>query len=403
MRLLQNIITGIVMCLLELSTNFRRTLLTTLGIFFGVTSLLVNLAFTRAIKSDVEANMIQMGGLDIITVKEIEPDNERLLFRRSPGLSFKEFERLAKTTPAIHSILHSSRRRWQKVTTGQLSGWVRSRAVDAAYFEAFNYGVEEGEFFTKVELDNGVAVAVIGPNAAEKYFGSTDSAVGKMITYRGGHRFTIKGVLDAPFNSERGNEFFFPYTYYEKRMKRKEQRLKEVSLQLKNPKEVREVQRLLRQKLIASHRGVEDFDIEASLDKIKEVEQASKALEILLGVIAFITLLIGGVTIMNIMFATISNRLREIGIRKAMGARSSDIFLQFIIEAITISLVGAIPGIIVGSLVTFMPEGIFPFYPQLTLYDYTLAISFTIGMGLISGTFPAFKAAKMEVVEALRQ
>ncbi len=405
MRFLQNIITGIAMCLLELSTNIRRTLLTTLGIFFGVTSLLINLAFARAIKDDVETSMVQVGGLDILTIRAIKPDNqeEKLAFRRSPGLTHKTLETIAKDLPAIKGVLKSSRDRWRKLYTDNTSKWGRTKGIEHSYFSAFQYKLAEGRYFTQGEEQNGSAVALIGPEIAERLFGSSEAALEEVILSPGGHRFVVKGVLDAPFSSERSNELFFPYGYYQKKFQRVGEKSDEVQVQIENPKEVRAVQRLLRQKVLAAHRGVEDFEIEASLDKMKEMEQASMALDILLQVIAFITLLIGGVTIMNIMFATIGNRLREIGVRKAMGARSGDIFLQFIIEALTISLVGAFPGILIGSLVTFAPEGVFPFTPRLTLQDYLLALSFTMGMGLISGLFPAFKAARMEVVEALRQ
>jgi putative ABC transport system permease protein len=118
--------------------------------------------------------------------------------------------------------------------------------------------------------------------------------------------------------------------------------------------------------------------------------------------IAVITLLVGGISIMNIMFATIGDRIREIGIRKALGAKSSDVFMQFLIEAVTLCMVGGFPGLLLGTSVTLLPEGVFPFIPRLAAIDYTIAVIFTILAGVCSGMVPAMRAADMEPVDALR-
>jgi ABC-type antimicrobial peptide transport system permease subunit len=150
------------------------------------------------------------------------------------------------------------------------------------------------------------------------------------------------------------------------------------------------------------HRGVEDFELEVNQDKINEMKNASLGMKILLSAIAVISLVAGGVSIMNIMFATIEDRIREIGVRKALGARKADIFMQFIIEAVLISFVGGFLGMFLGSVITFLPESVFPIKPFLNLSDYLIALGFTLLAGVASGLFPALKAAKMQPVEALR-
>ncbi|MBD3316562.1 MAG: FtsX-like permease family protein, partial [Chitinivibrionales bacterium] len=150
------------------------------------------------------------------------------------------------------------------------------------------------------------------------------------------------------------------------------------------------------------HRGVEDFKIDASYDKIKEMEAASRGMKVILWSIAAISLIVGGVSIANIMFATIGDRIREIGVRKALGARSHDLFVQFMIESVLVCLVGGAPGMLLGGLVTLAPKETFPIVPALTIGDYAAALGFTVAAGLSSGLFPALRAATMQPVEALR-
>jgi ABC-type antimicrobial peptide transport system permease subunit len=154
--------------------------------------------------------------------------------------------------------------------------------------------------------------------------------------------------------------------------------------------------------MFALHRGIEDFEVEINLDKIKEMQTAALGMKAVLWSIAVISLLVGGISIMNIMFATIGDRIREIGIRKALGARDDDIFAQFLIEAVTVCFLGSIPGMLLGASITLMPEGIFPFDPTLTGTDYTVAVVFTLVAGILSGLFPALRAAKLLPVDALR-
>lgn len=400
-RLLRNILMGIRMCFLELLSNKRRTTITSLGIFLGVTSLLTNMAFLRGMDDDLQQNMIAAGGLNIIRIDRVraETEEEKLGFGRSEGLSFEEIERISRDFEPIESVLRNASNRWQKVMANSKSTFSRITAVSPEYLDAYNYQIKSGRFFTESEYQGGSAVAIIGGRTALRLYG-TESPLGKYLTM-GTFRFKVVGLLDAEMGI-RGSQFLYPYEFYKKRLAGEIRGRESIEVALTNSDLVDTATAFLNRELFASHRGVKDFEVEANLDKIKEMKTASAALSILLWVIAAMTLLIGCVSIMNIMFATIGNRIREIGVRKAMGARKADILFQFLIEAVIVSIVGAIPGILVATAVTFSPEGIFPYEPRLTPGDYMLALGFIIGAGLMSGLFPAIRAAKMEVVEALR-
>jgi putative ABC transport system permease protein len=201
----------------------------------------------------------------------------------------------------------------------------------------------------------------------------------------------------------RQNEVLIPFTLYETHFRRNaRERVDEVIFMLKDNRYVRRVQSELLHAYRRYHRGAEDVQIETSLDKIKDMEAASWGLKVVFWAIAAISLVVGGISIMNIMFATIGNRIREIGLRKALGAQPLDVFLQYLIEAILISCVGGIPGMLLGACINFTPPGIFPYDPRLQAGDFVLAISFIIAAGIVSGLFPALKASRMQPVEALR-
>jgi putative ABC transport system permease protein len=150
------------------------------------------------------------------------------------------------------------------------------------------------------------------------------------------------------------------------------------------------------------HRGVVDFSVETNVEKLKDMEATNAGIQVVLAAIALISLCVGSISIMNTMFGTIGDRIREIGLRKALGARRRDLFTQFLIEAVLLSAVGGVPGILLGAAFTLFPAGTFPFEPALTALDYTITILFIVVAGLSSGVFPALKAANMEPVDALR-
>jgi putative ABC transport system permease protein len=132
------------------------------------------------------------------------------------------------------------------------------------------------------------------------------------------------------------------------------------------------------------------------------MENTTKALNILLAILSILSLLTGGVSIMNIMFATIGDRIREIGLRKALGAHRSDLFVQFLIEAVLLCLVGGALGMIMGSVPSVLPKELFPMDPHLFQTDYLLALGFIIMVGIFAGMFPAMRAANMRPIEALQ-
>jgi putative ABC transport system permease protein len=392
------------LCIIEITSSLSRTIITTLGLFLGVASLLLNLAFVRGMDDDLRANMERAGGLNIITVRKEKPatSQEQLQFQRSPGLSFDELDEITSVIPEIKTVLRSNEIGWNLVTgTGKRSGGYII-ACDSIYFPTYNYGIERGRFFSSEEVQTRKSVCLIGKRLADELFPGTDP-IGKTITIRKTYTLTVVGLL-APkgLRSRRDYECCIPFSLYASRIANAEQNLDNVSIVLHSSDDADKLHSILFQKIKARHRGVEDFTIELSATKIKEMRAASMAMKIVLLTIAAISLLVGGISIMNIMFATIGDRVREIGIRKALGAKRHDLFIQFILEAILVCCFGGFPGMAIGVLIIYAPAGAFPYIPRLTSNDFTVAFGFLVVSGLLSGLFPALRAANMQPVEALR-
>lgn len=391
------------LCLLEIFSNPARSIISVLGIFLGTASLLVNMAFMRAMQDNIAKSLDQMGGATILVIKEKEPEDEEqeLEFHRSGGLKMSEVNRIAKDIPGVESVLRFREVGWGTFRSGGKRTHGRIVAIGPDYHRIYNYQLDQGREFTPLEYQGRARVCIVGPRIGDRLFGEGEPLVGKTITIER-TPCEIVGVIATKSRwDHRSRECHVPYELYKQTVGVPD-KVSEVSVKVTDVSVVEEVRDAFTRQLQVAHRGVEDFEVEASLDKIKEMENASMGIRIVIGAIAFISLCVGAISIMNTMFGTIGDRIREIGLRKALGARQSDLFAQFLLEAVLLSFVGGLPGMLPGFIFTMLPENTFPFEPALSVLDYSIAAFFVAVAGLVSGLFPALKAARMEPVEALR-
>jgi ABC-type antimicrobial peptide transport system permease subunit len=391
------------LCFNEILTNRSRTIITTLGIFLGVASLLINLAFVRAMDADVKLNMEKIGGLNLVTLKALEAitREEKMQFQHSPGLTMDEADELVRKYPYVTAVIRQKDMRHARIFFQGKRGHSRLNAAGTEYQKAYDYRIERGRWFTREEMTRRREVCVIGPRIRERVFEDVDP-IGKKLVIRS-IPFEVVGIIATKSRYDRrSRQCIIPYSVYLARFAPPGEKYEEIILQLKNSDYARQAKRELTWELKARHRGIKDFEVELNTDKIREMEVASYGLKIVLWSIAIISMLVGSISIMNIMFATIGDRIREIGIRKALGARREDVFAQFITEAVLVCFVGSIPGMLCGASITLVPKGVFPFDPTLLVTDYIIAVAFALMAGFVSGLFPALKAADMEPVEALR-
>ncbi len=403
-RIAEVLSVNIRLCLTEIFSNRVRTIITSFGIFLGIGALLTNLSFIRAMRDNVEQNLEKMGGLNVVTINQVEPGSlqEKMRFQRSEGLSIGEMEKLTADLPYVRKVLTTADIGRARVMYRGRDRRARVSAVGLEHAELYDYRIGEGRWFTAEQMSRSQRVCVAGPGVVNRLIPPGESAVGKTMLVRG-VPMTVVGVIQTEQRYDRrSREVLIPYSVYERDFGGFHKRVGSVSVLLTGSEHADEFRRTVGTRLLSAHRGVRDFEIQLNEEKIQEQRKAMVGLQAVLWSIAVISLVGGGVSIMNIMFATIGDRIREIGIRKALGARRADVFVQFFTEAILVCFVGGTPGLLLGLAVTSFPPGIFPFTPRLTIMDYFIAFCFTVVSGMMSGLVPALKASGMRPVDALR-
>lgn len=403
-RTISIMVINFIICIKDIITNKVRTFITTFGIFLGIGAFLVNVAFIRAMNEDLIKSMNTIGGLEILTVKSKEASTlkEKINFQKSSGLSIKKAEELVQQSPFLNTFLPQKDLGWLKIASDGKNTYAHAKSVSPAVLNVYKYEAAQGDLFTDEDYFEKRYVCLIGKQTSNRLFGKNAEPLGKEIRL-GRYTFKVAGLIyTETLYQERAYEIVFPYSLYASKFTTSYSPQKELTFLLKNSSDAIDAKSDVQNRLLQLQRGAEDFVVEINTDKIKEMQAASIGIKVLLGVIAFISLLVGGISIMNIMFASIGNRIHEIGIRKALGATNSDIFIQFMIEAVLVSTAGGIPGMLLGVAITAVPANLFPFNPQLSGTDYTMAIFLTMLVGIIAGCVPAFKAGKMQPIEALR-
>jgi len=392
------------LCMLEILSNAARSIISALGIFLGTASLLVNIAFIRAMQENVSRELEQMGGVTIITVvaKEAESDEDKLEYRRSPGLRFSDADDILARVPRVKAFLPQKEVGWRRVRGAGRDSGARLTAIGPDHLTAYNYTIAHGSPITREQHGRRERVCLVGPDLATRLFGSEKDALGAGVMV---DRLNLRvvGVLETRSRYDsRSRELLFPFSVYETSIGSASGSTGQLMMQVGSVDDIEPATRQIESVLRDVHRGVTDFNVETNVDKLKDMQAASMGIRVVLAAVAIISLLVGSISIMNTMFGTIGDRIREIGLRKALGARRKDLFTQFLIESVLLSAVGGVPGMLLGAAFTMLPKGTFPFEPDLTVLDYPLTVLFIVCAGLTSGVFPALRAARMEPVDALR-
>ncbi|HLF89541.1 MAG TPA: ABC transporter permease, partial [Anaerolineales bacterium] len=302
-----------------------------------------------------------------------------------------------------------------EVTFGGESTNTQITGVTPAYAPIRNYNVTEGEFVNEGHLLGRASVVVLGPDVAEALFGRTEAIVGETVRVEG-QPFRVIGILEAKggggFGPSEDDQIIVPLTTAQTRLLRRSSsdRVDMIMVQAINAEVVPQAQEEVAQILRTRHKtevGVDDFTIATQQEFLDTFSTITGVLTIFLGGIAGISLLVGGIGIMNIMLVSVTERTREIGLRKALGARKSDILVQFLTESSVLSLVGGIIGIGLGWLISIIVGQIAVandtvFIPVIGADAVLLATIFSAAVGLFFGIYPANRAANLEPVEALR-
>jgi len=419
--------TSVSSALRNLSLHKLRVFLTILGLIFGVSSVIAMIAIAEGASLEAQRQIADLGATNII-VRSMKPINEANPSRQQNagftlkyGLTYNDFERIRATLPTVVGItpireFPQNARHLDKEIECQVVG------VNPDYLSVTGQKMADGRFITDADLQAFANIAVIGSEAAEKLFPLGDP-VGKSIRLGSQHYYRIVGVTDykspsagtgtslsaqdlnknvyIPLSTDRIR--FGPVLTNEKQGNYTAEKIEltQITIAVDDMDNVKRTHEALDSMLFQFH-PKKDYAITVPLELLEKAEATKRIFNLVLGSIASISLLVGGIGIMNIMLATVSERTKEIGIRRALGARKKDIIGQFLVETAVMSASGGLIGVVLGMLAPLavsrlsgVPVVISPSAP-------IVAFLIAVTIGCLFGVYPARRAAMLDPVEALR-
>jgi putative ABC transport system permease protein len=428
--------------------NKLRASLTSLGILFGVASVIAMLAIGKGAEQEILEQMRLLGSNNLMITPLVEQEegpaeeqSAKDVKKFSPGLTFADAEALARVIPGVEVacaeiIVNTSITREGRRRSGKVVG------VDTTYFRLTNLALANGGWFSPLQVERGLPVAIIGNGVRTRFF-TTEDPIGRPIKV-GESWLTVVGVLaDRRVSDEIVSRLGirdvnmdvyvpvrtmllrfrnraqltqrdveaaarqFTETNDEESAERRAERinrhqLDRIIVRVADSRLVPSVAEVARRMLTRRHNSVVDFEITVPELLLKQEQRTKAIFNVVLGAIASISLIVGGIGIMNIMLASILERIREIGVRRAVGATQRDVLFQFLSEAVLISVAGGVAGIVVGA---GLSVGIERFAGITTIVSYlsvavAFGVSFTVGLAF--GIVPAYRAARQDPVICLR-
>ncbi len=395
-----------------LRVNKLRSALTMLGIIIGVGAVIAMVGVGAGAQARV-AEQIQSLGSNLIIVLSGSTTSGGIRLGQGSQLTITEEDSLAiaREIPAVQASAPSMRGTAQ-VVYGNLNWATGIQGVTPDYSEAREWGVTSGRFLTIEDLDGATKVALLGQTTAQNLFGDLDP-LGQIIRIKK-VPFTVVGVLDRKGQNSWGQDqddiVIIPLTTAKKKVlgvsQANARSVGSISVKIRAGENMVEAEDQMRALLRQRHRLQPYQDDDFTLRNLSEIlqtqEESSKVMTYLLAAIASVSLLVGGIGIMNIMLVSVTERTREIGLRMAVGARGRDILLQFLVEAVTLSLIGGIIGIALGVASSQAISEFAEWRTQLPLGAVVMAFGFAAAVGVFFGFYPARKAARLDPIEALR-
>ena len=408
---MRRILENIIIAFKSLGLNRLRSFLTMLGIIIGVGAVVAVMSISAGAEASIVEN-IQNAGANIITISpgregssgngrehlggfsEEEETIEGDLYLEDAEALKKESKFINEAVPSISGKSTISYLSW--------NGDISVTGTSENFLSVMGFELDKGGFFTASDVSNMSNVVVLGDTVVDDYFGKINP-IGEVIKIDG-KNFTVIGTVET-VGASSDNTIYMPITTVQNKLFGIET-LNSITAQVESEDLISQAIEdskdiLRRQHSILPGEG-NDFEIRSNTQMLEVIGSVTDTLTIALGGIAAISLLVGGIGIMNIMFVSVTERTREIGIRKAIGAKNKDILIQFLTESIVLSLLGGIIGVGFAGMLSWILTSFTSLSAILTAFPIILALSFSTGIGLVFGIFPAMKAARLSPIDALR-
>ena len=447
------LLTALLIGLKDIWAHKFRSFLTMLGIVLGVSSLVAMAAMVKGMENGMKEALIAMGGLDKVVIRDEDvPIYQSHLKDEAPGKTIKDVYALKSSAPLIRLI--SPEMQLTRVVVSRGGKTTRPNEVAGVWPAVLDmnlYEVEHGRFFTDMDEANAHSVCVIGTGVRDELFGSPEEAgqevipIGQTININN-QPFTVVGMFKH-YESEQArrlhelvkaqvpekktgperqrgwrskywdafwrknnvvyiplNTMWIKFRSASGTNNAPEPKLSDIDLKVVSVDQMDAALQQARNVLLITHNGIEDFAFRTQENQVEDINKRIRNARISGGIIATLSLLVGGIGIMNIMLASINERIREIGTCKAIGATNGTIFLQILIESTSVAMLGALAGLagsygLVHLLVVMSPA---QNSPVITVEAVVVAVAFSACVGILAGLFPAIKAAKLHPIQALR-
>ncbi|MFT5367098.1 MAG: putative ABC transport system permease protein [Candidatus Latescibacterota bacterium] len=397
-----------------LSQHRLRSILTMLGVIFGVASVIAMLAIGEGAKREALKKFKALGVNNIIVrdknLSDTELEEVRAKF--SSGLSIADADAIRDIVPSAVYVAPQTEHEIDAKRNDK-SIKVTLIGVDNAYQTIFDAHLASGHFLTLDHHKRELRVCVLGADAARELF-PIDEPLGKQVKLDD-QWFEVVAVMasKALFTETVGElaarnlnqDIYIPLSSFLRRFSKKKvlaSQIDQLTVQVTDSDRLLEASAVIRRILTRRHHNNEDFDIVVPFELLKQEEHERQIYNMVLGSIAAISLLVGGIGIMNIMLATVLERTREIGIRRALGAKQREIMSQFLIEAVGLSLIGGLVGVFLGVGMALFIDAIADFKTVISPLSVIASFGLSGIVGILSGTFPARRAARVNPIEALR-
>ena len=417
------VVTMIQAALMALSTNKLRTALTMLGIVIGVGAVIALMAAGQGAKQGVTKEVSGLGS-NLIFITSQQSESQQSSRRSFNQFSLTTADADALKDNALLPYVEALVAEYNLSLESQITGNGRTTTATALtgtqpdFEEVRSYHVATGSFFTDDDMTRKSSNAVLGAKVAEELFDSAANAVGQEVRMSFGplsYNLTVVGVMEQRGASGSGTDdttILVPLTSFQAkvpfgRSPTGKSNIQEIIVKVTSGNKIDVTKAAITQVMLEQHDQTEDFAVKTQEDLTATARHVSQTMTILLGAIAGISLVVGGIGTMNIMLVSVMERTREIGIRKAVGANRQDILLQFIIEALVVTLVGGAVGVLAGVLAARLANGqsfgtgaaVTTLVTPLSIF---IALGVSLAIGLFFGIYPAFRASRLDPIEALR-